>query len=76
MVKYKETSPTTPEEDLEVGITIGEFSISIWYTLDKSLNEVAQLIYSTTWRDNEDPAISYKAKPGTIREIKHRKSYL
>lgn len=29
MVKYKETSPTTPEEGLEAGITIDEFNISI-----------------------------------------------
>ena len=56
--------------ELGAAIKFGEFHISILYTLDKSLNGVSTLIYGSKWWDNEDDLSTYKAKPGSVHEIK------
>ena len=51
------------------------YDASTWYSTTISLKAASGLIYGATWVDpyNETTAY-YRAKPGSVHEIKHRKS--
>lgn len=51
------------------------YDASTWYSTNIPLKTAAALIYGSTWVDpyNETTAY-YRAKPGSVHEIKHRKS--
>lgn len=84
MQEYKKQPAPTSEIDdenyivTELGDTftrVNLYSASTWYAINKDLKTVAEAVYAMKWLDpyNQD-TIFYKALPGSVHEIKHRKS--
>lgn len=45
---------------------------SVYYTFDKQVATIATMLYGTVWADPIIPGGTYKIKPGSIHQIKHR----
>lgn len=47
-------------------------SSSVYYTFDRSVAAISLILYQMTWEDPILTGATYKIKPGTIHQIKHR----